>query len=75
MKPLGEPAVGLLWAHGYTASTNPLRVYDPQGTEVAGEGDAVSLSGGIVFEPSAFCRTASYFEVSQITRGGIEVAP
>ena len=75
MKPLGESAVGLFWAPGYTASTNPIRVYDPRGTEVATEGDAVTLSGGIVFEPSAYCRTESYFNVSQMTKGGIEDLP
>jgi len=75
VKPLGESAVGLLWAPGYTASTNPVRVYDPQGTEVATEGDTVTLGGGIVFEPSAFCHTESSFNVSEVTRGRVDVAP
>ena len=75
VKPLGEPAVGLLWAPGYTASTNPLRIYDQQGVEVASEGETVTLSGGIIFSPSSFCRTETYFEVSNITKGAIEFAP
>lgn len=75
LKPLGEAAVGLLWAPGFTASTNPLRVYDPHGTEVATEGDTVTLSGGIAFEPSAYCRTDAFFNVSEIVKGGVESAP
>ena len=72
MKPLGESAVGLFWAPGYTASTNPIHVYDPRGTEVATEGDTVTLSGGIVFEPSSYCHTDVYFNVSQVTQGGTD---
>jgi hypothetical protein len=75
VKPLGEPAVGLLWAPGYTASTDPLRIYDPHGVEVASEGDTVTLSGGIIFSASSFCRTKTYFEVSDVTKGAIETAP
>ena len=75
VKPVGQPAVGLLWPPGYTASTNPIRVYDPHGVEVAAEGDTVTLSGGIINSPSSFCLTESYFEVSDVTKGAVENIP
>ena len=75
VKPLGEPAVGLLWAPGYTAATHPLRIYDPRGVEVASEGDTVTFSGGIIFSPSSFCRTETYFEVSDVIKGAVESIP
>ena len=31
VKPLGRPAVALLWPPGFTASSTPLRIYDQRG--------------------------------------------
>ena len=75
IKPLGESAIGLFWPQGYTASGNPLHVYSPQGADLAAEGDLVTLGGGRISEPSAYCRTQSYFEVSEITKGAGQYAP
>jgi hypothetical protein len=75
IKPVGQPAVGLVWPQGYTASGSPVHVYTPDGVEVAVEGDLVTLAGGAINEPSPACRTQTSFEVSQVTRGAGDYAP
>ncbi len=75
VKPLGRPAVALLWPPGFTASSTPLRIYDQKGSEVAAEGDTVTVSGGGSDKPSSYCRTQGYFEVDQVTRGEPSFAP
>ena len=75
VKPLGEPAVGLLWPQGYRATSNPVRIYSAEGTEVAAEGDEVTITGEAVYEPQPYCRTETYFEVRQIRKGAGEYAP
>lgn len=68
LKPLGEPPVGLLWPPGYSATSDPLRIYDEAGEEVASEGVAVTLAGGLNPEPNAYCQTTMSFQVSEITK-------
>jgi hypothetical protein len=71
VKQPGQPAVALLWPTGFTATSNPLRVYDAKGTEVAAEGDLVSAGGVYVDKFSTACQTVGYFEVIDIKRGGL----
>ncbi len=75
VKPLGEPAIGLLWPSGYRATAAPVRIYSPDGVELAAEGDLVTMTGGAIYKPSSLCHTQSVFEVSQIARGSSEYAP
>jgi hypothetical protein len=66
---VGEAPIGLAWPPGYTATFDPLRVYNEAGVEVATEGVPVTLSGEISFEPSAICGTQSSFRVNQVFEG------
>ena len=71
----GQSAVALLWPSGFTAKANPLRIYNPQGSEVAAEGDTVTAGGVFVDKWSIVCKTQGYFEVLQIIRGAPSFAP
>ena len=37
-----------VWPFGYTAASNPLRIYDQDGVLVAREGDVIQMGGGFV---------------------------
>jgi hypothetical protein len=71
LKPLGEPPIGLVWPPGYSATLEPLRIYDETGMEVASEGMPVTLAGGIIAEPNAYCQTTMLFQVSGIMKGDV----
>ena len=44
----GGERVGLIWPFGYSATSEPLRVFDQDGRQVAREGDQLSSGGGNV---------------------------
>ena len=69
VKMLGQAPVALLWPPGFTAGANPLRVYDPQGVEIAAEGDTVTAGGSWTDKWSVDCGTQGYFEVLDFNRG------
>ncbi len=71
LKPLGVAPVGLVWPPGYSASFDPLRVYDETGVEVASEGMPITLAGGIIAEPNAYCQTTMSFQVSEVMKGDV----
>ena len=75
VKPLGQPAVALLWPSGFTALADPLRIYDQRGAEVAADGDLVTVGGGWDVSWSVTCQSLGTFQVIQITRGEPTVAP
>lgn len=66
---LGEAPIGLAWPVGYTATFEPLRIYDASGTEIAAEGSHVSMTGELLAFPDAVCRTTSLFRVFTIIKG------
>lgn len=70
----GEAPIGLAWPPGYTATVNPLRVFNESGAEVAAEGVQVTVTGEIDFEPNATCRTQSAFRVDQVFEGTLPPA-
>jgi hypothetical protein len=70
----GEAPIGLAWPVGYTATFEPLRIYDATGNEVAAEKSVVSMSGELLAFPDATCRTSSAFRVFTITKGPIKYA-
>ena len=72
VKQLGQPAIALVWPSEFTASTNPLRIYDARGSEVAAEADTVTVGGVFVDKWSLDCKTQGFFEVMQMERGGLE---
>ena len=69
LKPPGKAPIGLLWPPGYSATFEPLRIYDGSGLEVASEGMAVTLAGGLDIQPNAYCQTTMSFQVSGIVKG------
>ncbi|HKZ30597.1 MAG TPA: hypothetical protein VJ482_13320 [Acidimicrobiia bacterium] len=46
--PDGRGRVVPVWPFGYTAESNPLRIYDQDGELVAEEGDVIQMGGGFV---------------------------
>jgi hypothetical protein len=75
LKAPGQSAVALLWPLGFTAKANPLRIYSPQRSEVAAEGDTVTAGGVFVDKWSIACKAQGYFEVLQVIRGAPSFAP
>jgi hypothetical protein len=59
LTPTGHPPIALAWPPGYSATFQPLRVYDPAGAVVAAEGDQVEVSGTLVRQENAGCKTDS----------------
>lgn len=59
LKPTGYPPIALAFPPGYTATFQPLRVYDPAGSLVASEGEMVAASGTLVRRENPGCRTES----------------
>lgn len=68
---VGEAPIGLVWPVGYSATFEPLRIYNEAGVQVATEGLSVTIGGDMLFRPNAECRTSTSFLVSQITPGVI----
>jgi hypothetical protein len=75
MRPPGEVAVALLRPADYSATFEPLRIYDGSGDEVASEGNRVTVGGDRIRTPSDTCRTASWIQVLDIRPGKIDLAP
>jgi len=46
--PDGRGRIVPVWPFGYTAESNPLRIYDQDGELVAEEGDVIQMGGGFV---------------------------
>ncbi len=44
------------WPLGFTASFDPIALYDPHGQRVANIGNRLEMSGGIVTVPVNYCR-------------------
>lgn len=44
----GSSRILPVWPFGYTAESNPLRIYDQAGEQVAEEGDTIQMGGGFV---------------------------
>ena len=65
----GEPPIGLVWPAGYSATFEPLRIYDEAGMEVAAGGLKVTIGGDLLFRPNAECQTATSIQVYQVTPG------
>jgi hypothetical protein len=59
LTPTGYPPIALAWPPGYSATFQPLRVYDPAGTVVAAEGDEVEVSGMLLWQENPGCKTDS----------------
>ena len=61
--------VSVLWPHGYSARSDPLRLIDPEGATVATVGDEIRLSGGAVDDRPDRCDVGG----STFAVGSIEV--
>jgi hypothetical protein len=68
LKAPGYPPIALSWPPGYTATFEPLRVYDAAGTVIASEGVDISLSGTLVQAPNSRCGTNSTLLVVGVTK-------
>jgi hypothetical protein len=68
LKPTGYPPIGLAWPPGFSATFDPLHVYDATGTLVASEGDEVEIGGTLVNESNPGCRTDSTLMVVGVGR-------
>lgn len=66
LRALGEPPIALEWPVGYTATFEPLRVYDASGRQVGAEGSQVSMSGELLHLQSPVCQSSSFFRVFTI---------
>ncbi|HEY7130640.1 MAG TPA: hypothetical protein VH440_00225 [Candidatus Limnocylindrales bacterium] len=71
---VGEAPIGLIWPAGFSATFDPLRIYNEAGVEVASDGRKVTIGGDVQFTPSAECRTATSLWVYQISAGGSRLA-
>jgi len=50
-EPAGEARTAPIWPFGYTAESNPLRIFDQDGQLIAREGDVIQTGGGHVGPP------------------------
>ncbi len=54
----GDTKLSIVWPAGYTARTDPIRIYEANGELVATEGDEIRMGGGIG-GPGDRCRVGS----------------
>lgn len=56
----------VIWPEGYTVEWGPLRLIGPDGDEVAGDGDEVTLQGDIARDMASFCMVGTMFEATAV---------
>lgn len=70
----GNAPIGLVWPAGYSATFEPLRIYNEAGVEVAAGGLKVTIGGDMLFRPNDECLTATSIQVYQVTPGVMKFA-
>ncbi|HSK97454.1 MAG TPA: hypothetical protein VK891_12620 [Euzebyales bacterium] len=62
-----EGRVEPLWPTGYTATTDPGRLLDPPGEQVAEEGDRITITGGPAQDVATICQVGEVWNVTEVT--------
>lgn len=55
-----------LWPSGYTVTTEPVTVLDPQGETVAREGDTVTITGDPARDVATICQVGEVWNVTDV---------
>jgi hypothetical protein len=71
LKPTGYPPIALEWPPGYSVTFNPLKVFGPDGSQVAAEGVEVFLGGTLLRAPNVQCGADSTLRVISFTKASL----
>jgi hypothetical protein len=56
-----------MWPAGYTVTTDPVTLLDPQGEPVAEEGDRITVTGGPAQDVATVCQVGEVWNVTEVT--------
>jgi hypothetical protein len=56
-----------MWPAGYTATTDPVALLDPQGETIAEEGDSVTVTGSPTRDVATICQVGEVWSLTDVT--------